>query len=115
MTQFFKLNFPVETDEARAFWASRHKCNQMKAIIAFSYDLENANTNLKRAGYRLTWRDRALQAFHTFVNQPDMKNIPFTPDSVPWWECMPYLKPTYGPPVWVDERVWDDTKHMEDL
>lgn len=114
MTQFFKLNFPVETDEARKFWASRHKCNQMKAIIAFSYDHDNANTNLKRAGYRLTWREKALNKYGQYVNQPDMKNIPFTPPTVPWWECLNYSTTKYSK-VWNDNLYWDDTEYLEDM
>lgn len=113
MAQFFKNNFPVETEEAKRFWASQHKCNKMKAIIAFSTDLENANINLKRHGYSYHWRKKALQSFQQFVNQPDMKNVPFTPMSVPWWECMSHSTDT-NPHAWHDSSNWDDTSVITD-
>lgn len=84
-----KLNYPIETEEAKAMWASSHKCNRMKAIIAFSLTLENANDNLRRAGYTLQWRKKAIRAFAKYVNNPFMKGIPFTETTTPWWECMP--------------------------
>lgn len=87
------LNYPIETDEAKAMWASKHKCNKMKAIIAFSLDLDNANDNLRRYGYTLAWRTKAIDAFGTYVNNPDCTGIPLTPLSTPWWECMPYNPP----------------------
>lgn len=90
MPLMHKFNYPVETEEAQKFWASNHKCNRMKATIAFSFDLSNANTNLKRAGYSFLWRQKALYNFAQYVNQPDMQNIPLTPMETPWWECMPF-------------------------
>lgn len=113
MAQFFKNNFPVETEEAKRFWASQHKCNKMKAVIAFSTDLDNANINLKRHGYSWHWRKKALQSFGMFVNQPDMTKVPFTPMSVPWWECMAYAKDT-ALYIWEDDLVWDDDELIED-
>lgn len=84
-----KLNYPITTPEAKAMWASRHKCNRMKAIIAFSLNLANANDNLRRAGYTLQWRKKAIKAFKTYVNKPTMAGVPFSQISTPWWECMP--------------------------
>lgn len=84
-----RLNYPIKTPEAEAMWGSRHKCNRMKSIIAFSLTLENANDNLRRYGYTLQWRKKAIRAFGKYVNQPTMKGIPFSPISTPWWECMP--------------------------
>lgn len=83
------LNYPITTPEAEAFWASKHKCNKMKRIIAFSYDLHNANDNLRRYGYTYAWRKKALRAFGMYVNSPDMKGIPFSTLEDKWWECMP--------------------------
>lgn len=111
MPLMFKLNYPIETPEAKAFWASRHKCNKMKSIIAFSLDLSNANDNLRRAGYRRHWRLRALNNFGMYVNKPTMATVPFSEIETPWWVCMPY-KPGTTPPtkcVWVDSDVWVDT------
>lgn len=71
------LNYPVETDLQKKFWASRHKCNKMKSIIAFSLDLDNANDNLRRYGYTRAWRKKAILAFGQYVNQYQMTGIPF--------------------------------------
>lgn len=90
MAKMFKLNYPVETAAAKKFWASRHKCNRMKAIIAFSLDLENANDNLRRHGYAKQWRNRALKNYASYVNTPSMAGIPFTELATPWWVDMPY-------------------------
>ena len=57
---FYKLNFPIETPEAYKFWKSKHKGNHMKAVIAFSTSLENANENMRREGYSRFWRELLL-------------------------------------------------------
>lgn len=86
----FKLNYPVETPEALDFWKSNIKVNKIKAIIAFSLNLENANDNLRRKKYSRAFRKRALDSFGEYVNQPDMKNIPMSDMENKWWEEMPY-------------------------
>lgn len=87
------LNFPIKTKEAQAFWSSKHKCNKMKAIIAFSLNYDNANDNLRRYGYTRAFRKRALIAWGTKTNKPEMAPADFTLStlSTPWWECMPYV------------------------
>ena len=70
--ELFKLNYPVKTANAKKFWGSRHICNRMQCIIAFSLNLSNANDNLRRAGYSYAWRKRALLAFGAGVNKPTM-------------------------------------------
>lgn len=82
------LNWPIQTPEAEALWASKHKCNQAKAIIAFSRDISNANDNMRRYGYTRAWRENAIANFGQFVHQPSCENVPITPLSTPWWECM---------------------------
>lgn len=82
------LNYPIETDLQRKFWASKHKCNKVKAIIAFSTDLKNANDNMRRYGYTYAWRKRAGLAFGQYVNTPSMVGIPFSTTSDKWWEEM---------------------------
>lgn len=82
----YKLNFPIVTDEAYAFWESRHKLNRIKAIIAFSLDLDNANDNLRRAGYYRQYRKRYLDIYGCIVHMPDMKDIPFSPLTEHWWD-----------------------------
>lgn len=112
MADFYKHNYPIETDEAVAFWASNHKCNRMKAIIAFSFDLQNANINLRREGYSRFWRLRALNNFGMYVDRPSMSTLPYSMMDTPWWECMPYDPVTPPPPtscIWVDDDVWVDT------
>lgn len=104
------LNYPVETPEAFKFWGSKHKCNKMKSIIAFSLDLDNANDNLRRYGYTLQWRKKAIRHFGRYVNTPSMVGIPFSELSTPWWECMGY-DPTPPPPtvaMWMDAMNWQD-------
>lgn len=80
-------NFQITTEKAKEFWGSRHKLNRAKAIIAFSLDADNANDNLRRAGYANLWRKRLLRNFKQYVNDPQMNNIPFSPvNGLPWWE-----------------------------
>ena len=107
----FKLNFPIETPEAYTFWASKHKCNRIKAIVAFSYDVQNANDNLRRHGLPFGQRLRALRSFSAFINNPSMTNVPFSEAETPWYECMPGspVPPTKG--HWA---VWDDTIPWKD-
>ncbi|UIW10596.1 hypothetical protein PQC38_gp120 [Aeromonas phage BUCT695] len=95
----FKLNYPIQTEEAKKFWGSRHKCNRAKAIIAFSLNEENAFDNLRRHGYYHLWRHRAWDAFGMYVNKPDMEGIPFSEMETPYWECMPFevVKPPVNP------------------
>lgn len=86
----FKLNYPIETVEARAFWSSNQKLNRIKAIIAFSLTLENANDNLRRYGYAKQFRNRALHNFGQYVNNPSMAGIPFNKLEDKWWIEMPF-------------------------
>jgi len=110
MAKMFKLNYPIETPEAYAFWASRHKCNVMKSYIAYSTDLADANDNLKRAGYSLHWRKKAIASFGKWVAYPEMRRIPFSELETPYWECMPY-DGTVVPPF---KDYWDDPDHWND-
>lgn len=80
------LNYPIETEEAQKFWASPHTLNQLKAIIAFSLNEKNANDNLRRYGYKLQFRKRALKAYSQYINSPSMSSIPFTSGVVNWWD-----------------------------
>ncbi|MCS5737470.1 hypothetical protein, partial [Herbiconiux daphne] len=73
MANHFKLNFPIESPEAYKFWGSKHKLNRIKAIIAFSLDVDNANDNLRRAGYYNLYRKRMLKHYSKYVNDPQMK------------------------------------------
>ena len=103
------LNYPITTEEARLFWASRHKCNKMKSIIAFSLNLDNANDNLRRFGYSLQWRKKAIRAFGKYVNMPEMQGIPFSGLDVPWWVCMPVNGPVTTYVLrWMDRMNWLD-------
>lgn len=83
------LNYPIKTHEALNMWgAAPHICNIVKAIIATSYDLHNANDNLRRYGYSRGWRTKALYHYGKYVNKPDMAGIPITPLSTPHYvEC----------------------------
>lgn len=117
------LNYPITTPEAKKMWGSRHKCNKMKSIIAFSLDLSNANDNLRRYGYTLQWRKKAIANFGQYVNSPEMLAVPFSEMSTPWWVCMPFDVPV-DPNVaiwmdamnWIDLNTWDNPYNtMEDV
>lgn len=72
------LNFPITTEEAQKFWASKNIENNVKAIIAFSLNLNNANDNLKRYGYKYLYRQKKIKEYGQYVNNPSMSGIPFT-------------------------------------
>ena len=88
MFEHFKLNYPIETPEALSFWASKHLCNRLKAIVAFSTSEANAIDNLRRRGYQPHLRDRAVKAYKPYINNPSMKDIPFSEMGNKWWECL---------------------------
>lgn len=115
--QMHKYHYPIETEEAKRFWASRHKCNRMKAIIAFSEDLPDANFNLRRMGFQAHLRFRAINAYKNYVARPSMLGIPFTPATIPWYECLPKheLPPPSGKyALWLDDTVWVDVSDWEE-
>lgn len=89
MEKYFKLNFPVETEEAQRFWASKHRLNRIKAIIAFSTDLDNANDNLRRAGYSYMYRKKYLKAYSCYVNSPSMKVVIYSDLHDLWYDPKP--------------------------
>ena len=103
----FKLNFPVETEEARRFWASKHRLNRIKAIIAFSTDLKNANDNLRRAGYASIFRHKMLNLYKCYVNQPKMGLIPFSDLSEPWYEPIPCVSTTVAPVAFIPIKPFE--------
>lgn len=81
----FKLNFPIETEDALKFWGSKHRLNRIKAIIAFSLDVDNANDNLRRAGYHYSYRRKYLDHYQQYVNQPKMDTVPFSGLDDDWY------------------------------
>ncbi|WP_192545490.1 hypothetical protein [Enterovibrio baiacu] len=99
------LKTPITTPEAERFWASRHKCNKMKAVIANSETLDGANSALRRRGYTRAWRKKALSAFGKYINKPTMAGIPFSELSQPWWLCMPYSGEAPLPPP--SKKSWE--------
>lgn len=103
------LNYPIETELQKKFWGSKHKCNKMKSIIAFSTDLFNANDNLRRYGYTYAWRKKALRAFGLYINTPSMVGIPFSELSDTWWDCMPVEGYPPIPPNYTDVSEFDDS------
>lgn len=112
-----KMAFPIVTPEALKFWGSRHKCNRAKAIISFSVDIPDANQNLRRYGFHRHLRRRALLAYSAYVAMPDMTTIPFSPMSIPWWECMPEepIVPPLGHwALWIDDTIWQDPEKWQE-
>ncbi|MGL4520256.1 MAG: hypothetical protein ACRCUJ_11410 [Phocaeicola sp.] len=111
-----KYDFPIVTTEAYKFWASRHICNRMKAIVSFSKNIESAKQNLRRQGYPYHFRARALHAYQNFVGHPEMDKIEFTPLGMHWWDCMPKtpLPPGKGRWIlWEDRELWEETRGDE--
>ena len=106
-----KYAYPIETAEAKKFWASRHVCNRIKAIIAFSKNLTDANSNLRRSGFQRHLRKRALNAWQHYVNMPNMDLVPFTPLGVDWWDCLPMTPEPPPSGRWVK---WDDAEKWLD-
>lgn len=86
------LNYPIETAEAEKSWASKHVCNNLKSIIAFSLNLHNANDNLRRYGYKRGFREKALYHYGKYVNQPAMTSVPFTGMDTPYYKEIPYVE-----------------------
>lgn len=112
-----KMAYPIETPEAYKFWASRHKCNRVKAIISFSENLRDANDNLRRHGFQRHLRRRALLAYGAYVAMPEMTAIPFSPMSIPWWICMPEepIQPPLGRwALWIDDTIWQDPENWQE-
>lgn len=106
-----KYAYPIETPEAYKFWASRHVCNQVKAIISFSRNLNEANDNLRKSGFQRHFRKRAINAWQHYVGMPEMDRIPFTPMGIEWWDCMPHTPeppPTGRWVRWIDDEKWTD-------
>lgn len=106
-----KMAFPVETPEAYKFWASRHLCNRVKAIISFSLNEEDAMHNMRRFGFQYHIRKRAWNAWQFYVAQPEMTKIEFTPLGINWWDCLPSIPvpPKHGTWIrWDDSIKWND-------
>lgn len=109
-----KLAYPIETEQAYKFWASKHVCNRVKAIISFSPNKEDALHNLRRSGFTsYHFRKRAVDTWGLWVGRPEMDTIPFTPLGIEWWECLSG-EPEPGPngrwALWMDEVDWTDTE-----
>lgn len=81
----FYLNYE-RTNESQRFFESHHILNKVKAVIAHSFDLENANDNLRRMGISLGRREKFLKAFGKYVNNPKMPGVPFSDLSDLWWK-----------------------------
>lgn len=87
--------YSIKTVDAYRFWTSNHKCNILKAIIAFSIDAKEANSNLRRMGYSNIHRKKALAALSVYINNPSMSNIPFSTGKEKWWDCA-FKRPAKG-------------------
>lgn len=113
MAKNFRLPFPIETDAAKKFWASRHICNRAKAIVAFSRNRDEALRLMRRylpGRHTYHFRERAWNAWKNFSNDPSMAAMPFTPLGVEWWDCLPKsTQPKNGRwAVWNDVEDWED-------
>lgn len=84
-------NHPNLTALQIKFWNSKHVCNHTKAIIAFAFNLKNANDSLRRYGYTRGWRTKALYHYGKYVNNKEMTGIPFTEMTTPWYKEMGFV------------------------
>ena len=108
-----KLPFPVVTREAQKFWASKHICNRVKAVISFSRNREEA-LRLMRIyvpGKPHHFRERAWNAWKLYVGLHEMDKIPYSEMEDKWWDCIP-RGTAPGPSgfwtLWDDSEQWDD-------
>ncbi|HDU5574526.1 TPA: hypothetical protein RFV54_001059 [Klebsiella aerogenes] len=86
MYETYRLNFPIETEQAQLFWASYHKLNRVKAIIAFSLDEDNANDNLRRFGFTRGFREICLKKYKQHIGDHKMLNIPYSVIASEWYK-----------------------------
>jgi hypothetical protein len=80
----YKLNYPMQQSAVK-YWESRHRLNRIKAIIAYSTDLDNANDNLRRRDYPYSFRQRYLKKYAAYVANPSMKGIPYSDLEDNWY------------------------------
>lgn len=90
------LNYPKD-EHSMKWWSSRSKVNRCLAIIAFSYDKENALRNLRRhGGYAFIFRQyHAWNNLGCYVNAQgtnQMANVPFHDETVLWYDAMPFTE-----------------------
>ena len=102
------LNY-YKTEYDEKWWASRSKVNKVLAIIAYSYDEENAIANLRRHGnYAYLFRRyHAWNNLGCYVNaraSGNMQKVPFHDVETPWYEVMPY-KETFTGVCWTNGPV----------
>ncbi|HAV9873783.1 TPA: hypothetical protein JLH60_004759 [Escherichia coli] len=71
-------NYEIRTPLQIKFWSSANRDNRVKAIIAFSLDYENAQDNLRRAGYPYGWRQRKLEEYKQYINHYDFADVPYS-------------------------------------
>jgi hypothetical protein len=88
----YTFNYPIETELQIQFWSSNHRCNIMKAYVAFSLNEANFLKLTDRAGYKRAWRKRAWSAYSVYVNTPDFTGVPFSELEDNWWIDMPNIE-----------------------
>ncbi|EBW2292206.1 hypothetical protein DFV88_24800 [Salmonella enterica subsp. enterica serovar Newport] len=76
--RFYKHNYEIKTPLQIKFWSSAHRDNRIKAIIAFSLDYDNANDNLRRAGYTFGYRHKKLEEYKQYINHYDFADVPYS-------------------------------------
>ncbi|EOG8337672.1 hypothetical protein ACLIX5_004470 [Salmonella enterica subsp. enterica serovar Bredeney] len=76
--EFYKHNYPIDSDIRVKFWGSNHHDNKVKAVIAFSLDYDNAVDNLRRTGWAYGWRMKKLEEYKAYINNPDFVGVPYS-------------------------------------
>lgn len=69
---------PITSERAIEFFASSHKADNAKGIVAHSPTLKAANDTFWRKGYPLQLRKRLLATYKQYVNNPSMTGVPFS-------------------------------------
>lgn len=90
------LNYPKDDFDMK-WWSSRSKVNRCLAVIAFSFNKENAIQNLRRHfGYPYLFRHyHAWNNLGCYVNYKGlnkMDQLPFHDGLDPWYEIIPYTE-----------------------
>lgn len=102
-----KVYLPMTSPEAYEFFASNHKCNHAKAVMAHSATMQQANDTFWRRGFTLQMRKRFLKTYKKYLGQQDMSTIPMSP------EVNPDTGEMYE--FWMDELERADDISLDDL
>lgn len=102
-----KVYLTMTSPRGYEFFGSNHKCNHAKAVMAHSATMEEANDTFRRRHFSIQMRKRFLATYVCYLNNPEMTNVPFSP------EIDPKTGELY--PFWQSELKWVDDIPMEEI